>query len=432
MLPYAAQAERFRSMARLLKTRDLRQLVTVGDLVGGIGGLVHSLQKERGVSNVFLASRGAQFGDRLAQATAAARAEKEAVCGLFDRLADAAHDAAFDARLFSRIASVLELFDTVDDMRQRIVEARTTAADATQFFNEVVSALLGVVFEASDAAADAEISRALIAMFNFMQGKEYAGRERATAAAGFSSGRFEPAQHARLLQLIDAQTRSFQFFARFATPQLRAFSDGTLSGPDMIAFERLRRIACLAGASGDLQGVRSEEWYDYASRRMDAMRVVELRIAGDLQALCQAKLAAAARGAGSATDGDSPDDDGGLSSIALVIGDADARFIADAAETGAAVYSVDGVSPRVGRSILDLVQTQERRLHEITEELEAARLAMNERKIIDRAKALLMTHRGASEQEAYDLLRKTAMSQNRRIKEVAEAVLAMADILKAG
>jgi AmiR/NasT family two-component response regulator len=115
-----------------------------------------------------------------------------------------------------------------------------------------------------------------------------------------------------------------------------------------------------------------------------------------------------------------------------VIGDADARFIADAAETGAAVYSVDGVSPRVGRSILDLVQTQERRLHEITEELEAARLAMNERKIIDRAKALLMTHRGASEQEAYDLLRKTAMSQNRRIKEVAEAVLAMADILKAG
>jgi AmiR/NasT family two-component response regulator len=43
-----------------------------------------------------------------------------------------------------------------------------------------------------------------------------------------------------------------------------------------------------------------------------------------------------------------------------------------------------------------------------------------------------MTHRGASEQEAYDLLRKTAMSQNRRIKEVAEAVLAMADILKAG
>jgi len=428
MLSYAAQAERFRAMARLLKTRDLRQLVMVGDLVGGIGGLVHSLQKERGVSNVYLGSRGAQFGDRLAQATASARGEKEVVCGLFDALAQAAHEAAFDARLFSRIASVLEHFETLDDMRQRILGSRTTAPEATQFFNEVVSALLSVVFEASDAAADAEISRALIAMFNFMQGKEYAGRERATAAAGFSSGRFEPAEHARLLQLIDAQTRSFQFFARFAAPQLRAFSDETLSGPDMIAFERLRRIACLAGASGDLQGVRSEEWYDFATRRMDAMRKVELRIAGELQALCQSKLAAAGTGAAE-TDGAA--EEGALSAIALVIGEADARLIADAAETGAAVYSVDGVSPRVGRSILDLVQTQEKRLHEITEELEAARLAINERKIIDRAKGLLMTHRGASEQEAYDLLRKTAMSQNRRIKEVAEAVLAMADILKA-
>jgi AmiR/NasT family two-component response regulator len=79
---------------------------------------------------------------------------------------------------------------------------------------------------------------------------------------------------------------------------------------------------------------------------------------------------------------------------------------------------------------LDIVQSQAGRLQQMSEELEAARMAINERKIIDRAKGVLMRHRGASEQEAYELLRKTAMSQNRRIKEVAEAVLAMSDILK--
>lgn len=430
MISFAAQAERFRETARVLKARDLRQLVMVGDVVSGIGGLVHSLQKERGVSNVFLGSRGAQFGDRLAGAAAAARAQEEVVCGLFARLREVSGEAAFEARLFSRIACVLEMFEGLEDTRRRVARLEIPAPEATQSFNEVVSSLLAVVFEASDAAADAEVSRALIAMFNFMQGKEYAGRERATAAAGFSSGRFEPAQHARLLQLIDAQTRAFEVFARFAGEELRRFSEETLSGPEMIAFERLRRIACLAGTSGGLQGVTSEQWYDQATRRMDALRVVELRIAEDLQALCQSKLVAAEQpdapiAGGSPADGD-------LSPIALVIGEADPQLIADAAGTGAGIYSVDGVSPRVGRSILDLVQTQAQHLHKMSEELEAARLAINERKVVDRAKGLLMTHRGVSEQEAYALLRKTAMSQNRRLKEVAEAVIAMSDILKAG
>ena len=66
----------------------------------------------------------------------------------------------------------------------------------------------------------------------------------------------------------------------------------------------------------------------------------------------------------------------------------------------------------------------------MSEEPDAARLAINERKIIDRAKGILMRHRGASEQEACEFLRKTAMSQKRCITEVAEAVLAMSNILK--
>jgi AmiR/NasT family two-component response regulator len=163
---------------------------------------------------------------------------------------------------------------------------------------------------------------------------------------------------------------------------------------------------------------------------MDAMRFVERRLDEDLQDLCKAKLAAAEIATGAADDDNFPASEMGRYQIAFVIGGADGALLSDAAETGAEVLSVDGVSPRVGRSILDIVQSQAGRLQQMSEELEAARMAINERKIIDRAKVILMRHRGASEQEAYELLRKTAMSQNRRIKEVAEAVLAMSDILK--
>lgn len=430
MRPFAEQAERFRSTARRLKAQDLRQLVMVGDAVSSVSAFIHSLQKERGVSNVYLGSRGLEFGERLATTRAASRADQAAVCEVFDRLQEVAGEVAFDARLFSRIACVVQDLDSLDMMRDRIARVTAPAVDATAYFVDLISALLAIVFEASDATADAETSRALVAMFSFMQGKEFAGQERATTAAGFSSGCFTHQQHSQLLKLIDAQTRSFQFFTKFAAPGLKALYDEKLSGPDMIEFERLRRIACLAGPTAGLTGITSQQWYDQATRRMDAMRFVERKLDDDLQGLCKAKLAAAEIAIGVGDVDDFPVGETGRYQIAFVIGGADEALLSDAAETGAEVLSVDGVSPRVGRSILDIVQSQAGRLQQMSEELEAARMAINERKIIDRAKGILMRHRGASEQEAYELLRKTAMSQNRRIKEVAEAVIAMSDILK--
>ena len=403
----------------------------VGDAVSSISGFIHSLQKERGISNVYLGSGGREFAERREASVLASRIDREIVCDVFNRLLEIAAEAAFDARLFSRMACVIQKLEMLEPMRERIRGVDVSALEATDFFVDLISSLLAVVFEASDATADADIARALVAMFSFMQAKEFAGQERATAAAGFSSGRFMHHQHSKLLKLIDAQTRSFQFFTRFAAPPLKAFYEKNLSGPDMIEFERLRRIACLAGPAGGLQGVKSEQWYDQATRRIDAMRLVEKRIDEDLQETCKLKL----QQAEIATDDCLSDEllpgaQSGRYPIALVIGEVDPRLLEGAAETGVEILSIDGIGPRIGRSILDIVQSQAGQLQQMSEELEAARMAINERKIIERAKGILMTHRGASEQEAYELLRKTAMTQNRRIKEVAETVLAMSDMLK--
>jgi AmiR/NasT family two-component response regulator len=429
-VPFRAQAACFRATARRLKIRSIRQLVMVGDLVIGVSALIHSLQRERGISNVYIGSGGKQFADRLAQAAEASRAGQANVLDLLQRLHEVAREATFDARLFSRIGCVLDAFADIEALRARILACDLSIEAATTFFVEIISSLLAVVFEASDASADPEVSRALIAMFNFMQGKEFAGQERATTAAGLTMGGLTAVQHERLLQLIDAQTRSFQIFARFASDGLRALHEQALSGPEMIEFERLRRIACLTAPGRALVGIASEQWYDQATRRIDAMRVVEQAIDDDLRAISQRKLEEAERA-------DDPPAERlatvieNQRSVAFVIGEADQTLIDAAEGAGAGVYSVDGVSPRLGRSILDLVESQAHHLRQMSEELEAAKGAINERKTIDRAKGLLMSHRGLSEPQAYEMLRKTAMSQNRRIKEVAEAVLSMADILKA-
>ncbi|MBI1372394.1 MAG: ANTAR domain-containing protein [Phycisphaera sp.] len=66
---------------------------------------------------------------------------------------------------------------------------------------------------------------------------------------------------------------------------------------------------------------------------------------------------------------------------------------------------------------------------QVRHQLEHARAALNERKIVERAKGILMDQRGLGEAEAYRRLRTLAMNRKRRIADVARDVIEMADIL---
>jgi hypothetical protein len=88
--------------------------------------------------------------------------------------------------------------------------------------------------------------------------------------------------------------------------------------------------------------------------------------------------------------------------------------------------------PQLERSILGMVQEQSRRLQAMSDELDAVRATLNERKVVERAKGLLMAHRQLTEDEAYKALRQLAMNQNRRLVDVAEAVLSLAAVLPGG
>jgi hypothetical protein len=83
---------------------------------------------------------------------------------------------------------------------------------------------------------------------------------------------------------------------------------------------------------------------------------------------------------------------------------------------------------RLERSVLELVQAQAQRLQAMSAELDTTRASLNERKLVERAKGLLMAQRQLSEAQAHKTLRQLAMNQNRRLVDVAEAVLALADL----
>lgn len=79
--------------------------------------------------------------------------------------------------------------------------------------------------------------------------------------------------------------------------------------------------------------------------------------------------------------------------------------------------------------MMEMIRQQSQRLQALSAELASAHATLHERKQVERAKGLLMQHRGLTEQQAHGLLRKMAMNQNRRLIDIAEAMLAVADIL---
>ena len=391
--------------ARQCEIAELERLKHTSELVGTIARFVHALQRERGMSNIFLASRGHRFAAMRQEQVRECEALQARASAAFEALAADASAVRNGVRLFNRVAIVLDALDTLPRLRHDVDSCSVPAREAAGALTRLVAGLLAVVFEAADSAGDPEISRELVALFHFMQGKEYAGQERAHGAAAFALGHTDAPGQQQWRHLIEQQQHCFDVFAEFADPHAVAAHEASSSHRTQVQLERLRRIGHALGPMPRDESL-VDEWYECCTARLDAMRGIEGLLASHLRALCERKIGAARES----------------------LRDQQAALEALHRESGASPPAAL-IGPQLGRSVLDMVHEQARRLQEMADELETARTALNERKLIERAKGLLMAHRHLSEDEAHRALRQMAMNQKRRIADVAQGVLAMAEVL---
>lgn len=115
--------------------------------------------------------------------------------------------------------------------------------------------------------------------------------------------------------------------------------------------------------------------------------------------------------------------------IAMFVDRSDNETMQSAIDAGVSAYVVDGLRQDRVKSILDMAISRFNAYSRLERELEEAKTALEGRKIIDQAKHLIMHARKVSEDEAYKMLRKTAMNQNRKITEVAESLVSSASLL---
>jgi response regulator NasT len=118
--------------------------------------------------------------------------------------------------------------------------------------------------------------------------------------------------------------------------------------------------------------------------------------------------------------------------IVMFASDANGEVIRDAVRAGVSAYVVDGLDSSRVNSIVEVACARFEEYQKLKIELAEANLKLSERKLVERAKGLLMQSRGLSEDEAYHALRRLAMSKKQRLGDVAQQVIDIAELLGKG
>jgi response regulator NasT len=115
--------------------------------------------------------------------------------------------------------------------------------------------------------------------------------------------------------------------------------------------------------------------------------------------------------------------------IAMFVDRSDTASIEAAVDAGVSAYIVDGLKKERVKPILDMAVSRFNAFSRLQRELADAKSALEERKVVERAKGILMKMRGLSEEEAFALLRQTAMNEKKKMSEIAQSVVTAAGLL---
>ena len=256
---------------------SLNELARLGPVVSA---MVHEMQKERGASAGFIASKGQKFTQKLPDQRKQTDAKRTALAEALK-----AFDAdAYGSGLVGKVEAARKAVAGLDGVRGQVSGLSITVPQMAGYYSPTIAKLLSIVEEMAVLSTNAEVTNAITAYTTFLQGKERAGIERAMGAGGFGAGEFKPPIYRRFLQLIAMQDTFLGMFGNYATAEQKAFYEKTVSGRTVDEVNRMRKIAIESVNTGDTGGVGGGDWFDTITQKINLLKTVEDKIAGDLQA----------------------------------------------------------------------------------------------------------------------------------------------------
>jgi methyl-accepting chemotaxis protein len=252
-----------------------RSLTTIAETLVRSGNAAHELQKERGMSAAFLASRGEKFNNELA----AQRRKSDADIARMREAITRIDPVGLDSRALTTLATVSreieQALNTITGARPTIDRQAMTAPDVINIYSKAVAALIEIgqlayVGERSDSIND--MSHALVALIG---AKENAGIERATGSAALTGGKIPQATMVTLIGLASQQREALRQVVSFLNGPLRQSVADFENGPENLALEKLRGRLVDAATGGDIRDLTVETWFSTTTARIEKLKTIE-------------------------------------------------------------------------------------------------------------------------------------------------------------
>lgn len=412
----SVSSTRFLLAAKHAEIQALGQLVEMSSWVGLVVELVHQLQRERGISNIYLGTRSLQFPAELQLQQQVTEQAQQQLLQALQRFRPDAVSPAGSSRLLSALAIASQGLEQLLSLRQQIESLSVSAQQATEAFSRLIAALLAVVTESAELACNGPVSRAFVALVNVLQAKEAAGQERAWGAFGFASGQFSPAVAETLARLQQQQQQSLANGFAFADVALEQAWQEFGQSPAHAQFERLQRLTQQLAETAQAAPPLSDLWYQLATSRIDI-----------LHQLAQQGLAALAATTQQALDAAEQQYSSWQQQLPKRRQHSDWHLLTDPSMPGLVGADSHGWLPAnpAEFSVYSLLREQASHIQQMQQELDDSKRALHEQKQIDRAKLILMQHQGCSEEQAYRTLQTQAMQRQLPLAEVARQIIAL-------
>ncbi len=256
-------------------------IVELMELSVAANNVVHELQKERGSSAGFLASKGEGFADTLSNARTSADAKLEALRHTEASIADG----VMTDSVANRLADINGDIRKISDMRRRVSAQAAPVKDAVAFYTALNGKLLSLTAEIIQHTADVNAVFRAAAYLNFLQSKERAGIERAVGSQGFSIG-WNTGIRTRHAALVAEQDAYLSAFEVFASASQKAALKTLQQGKSFSEIVRLRA----AGYAGE--DIDSQYWFGVMTQKINELKAFEDDMADNIVAVAQSEKTA--------------------------------------------------------------------------------------------------------------------------------------------
>ena len=263
----------------ILKQGQYARLADLEDLskfAPQISAVVHEMQVERGLSAVFIGSRGSS--------TASANLNgqyqnTEKVASLLNEAAAEFDVSHLGAEFEGKYNKALSELGRLGQVRGNVTSLSISGADMAKYYTGTIQSLIEVITLMAGLSPDATVSNDITAYISVIQAKEKTGVERAMGALGFNQGRFDPEVLQRFSGLIAEQESYLWVFDHYASAEMRQAYNDTVRGPEVDNVRRMEQIALEGGLLGDLQGIRGPEWFAAITAKINLIKDAEDAVA---------------------------------------------------------------------------------------------------------------------------------------------------------